>query len=619
MPDLLRLTPETLEFVLLSFEGPDQYSLAGGLGVRMKELALELARQGFPTHLVFIGDPDLPARESPVDNLTLHRWGQWLSAHYRGGVYQGEEFKLIDWNEQLPAYVLAEMVKPAVGSGRLTAILAEEWHTAYSACQLSDRLWAEGVRDQAMVLWNANNTIGFDRIDWRRLDFCSQITTVSRYMKHVMWDRAVNPLVIPNGIPEDRVKRASSDMVTALRSAFAGRELVFKIGRFSPDKRWIMAIDALAAEKRSGHDVATVIRGGVEPHGAEVLARALSQGLTVVDVKPPRNTEEAVKALADAPRADVYNITSFMSDELINVFYTGADAVLANSGHEPFGLVGLEVMGAGGVAFVGTTGEDYAVPFLNCIALDTDDPAEISIGLDFVRQHPRIVERLRRDAMETANSFSWKNVVGDNLLGKLRYVAMRQLVTPPGKSHVTPEPALAVKAPTTADVQATMSAAAARSDPADAIQTGAGLDVLVTELSGGEHKPDQHGESHVKKGKGKKPKPEQSGYQPARSAPPADTAADARVIEMTPAASEPDTGAAGDGALIGSDSSAGDTAGGATDNPQGDDTPAQRGGRETPGGSRMPTGATGAGNLGLPYGGESVNTRHSIKPRTFDS
>jgi glycosyltransferase involved in cell wall biosynthesis len=438
MADLLRLTPETLEFVLLSFEGPDQYSMAGGLGVRMKELALELARQGFRTHLVFIGDPDLPAQESPAENLTLHRWGQWLSAHYRGGVYQGEEAKLIDWNEQLPSYVLSKLVEPAVAAGRLTAVLAEEWHTAYSTCQLSDRLWAEGVRDKAVLLWNANNTIGFDRIDWPRLDFCSQITTVSRYMKHVMWDRSVNPLVIPNGIPGDRIQRAAPEMVASLRAAFPGRELVFKIGRFSPDKRWNMARDAMVEEKNAGHDVATVIRGGVEPHGAEVLARVRGRGLRIVDVQPPRDPQEAIEALAQVPPADVYNITSFMSDELINVFYSGADAVLANSGHEPFGLVGLEVMAAGGVIFVGTTGEDYAVPFLNCIALDTEDPAEINIGLDFLRKHPDLVGRMRRDAQETAQSFSWKNVVADNLLGKLRYVAQRQLVTPPGKSQATP-------------------------------------------------------------------------------------------------------------------------------------------------------------------------------------
>jgi hypothetical protein len=228
-----------------------------------------------------------------------------------------------------------------------------------------------------------------------------------------------------------------------LRAAFAGRELLFKIGRFSPDKRWHMAMDAMIEERRAGHDVAIVIRGGVEPHGAEVLSNAHARGLKIVDVRPPSDPREAIEALAQTARADVYNIASFMSDELISVFYTGADAVLANSGHEPFGLVGLEVMAAGGITFVGTTGEDYAVPFLNCIALDTDDPTEINIGLDFLRKHPDTVERMRSDAQETAQNFSWKNVVEDNLLGKLRYVALRQLVTPPGKSETTAAPATA--------------------------------------------------------------------------------------------------------------------------------------------------------------------------------
>jgi glycosyltransferase involved in cell wall biosynthesis len=431
MANLPRLSPATLDFVLLSFEGPDQYSMAGGLGVRMKELALELAHQGFRTHLVFVGDPNLPAQESPADNLTLHRWSQWLSAHYPAGVYHGEESKLVDWNEQLPQFVASHLVGPAAREGRITAILAEEWHTAYATCQISDRLWTEGLRDKAIVLWNANNVMGFDRIDWRRLDFCSQITTVSRYMKHVMWDRAVNPLVIPNGIPGNRVCSAGPGQVARLRAAFTGRELLFKIGRFSPDKRWNMAMDALAQEKGRGRSIAAVIRGGVEPHGVEVLANARHQGLTVVDVKPPREVDAAIEALAAVPAADVYNITSFMSDELISLFYSASDAVLANSGHEPFGLVGLEVMAAGGVAFVGSTGEDYAVPFLNSVVLDTDDPAEIGIALDFLRSHPEVAARLRSDGQETARSFSWENVIFGTLLGKLEYVAKRQLVNPP--------------------------------------------------------------------------------------------------------------------------------------------------------------------------------------------
>jgi glycosyltransferase involved in cell wall biosynthesis len=427
---LPRLTPETLDFVLLSFEGPDQYSMAGGLGVRMRELALELARQGFRTHLVFVGDPQLPGEETLADNLTLHRWSQWLSAHYPAGVYHGEEAKLVDWNEQLPGFVVSHLVAPAAAGGRLTAVLAEEWHTAYSTCQISDRLWAEGLRDKAILLWNANNVMGFDRINWGRLGFCSQITTVSRYMKHVMWDHGVNPLVIPNGIPADRIRTADPELVTQLRAALPGRELVFKIGRFSPDKRWNMAIDALAEEKRRGRGVAAVVRGGMEPHGIEVFANAVAQGLTITDLRLPKDLTKSINAVANAPAADIYNVTTFMADDVISLLYSGADAVLANSGHEPFGLVGLEVMAAAGVAFVGSTGEDYAVPFLNSVVLDSDDPIEINIALDFLRTHPEVVRRLRSDAQETARSFTWENVIVDNLLSKLRYVSMRQLVAP---------------------------------------------------------------------------------------------------------------------------------------------------------------------------------------------
>jgi hypothetical protein len=39
-------------FVLLSFEGPDEYSRAGGLGVRVTNLSACLADKGY-THLFF--------------------------------------------------------------------------------------------------------------------------------------------------------------------------------------------------------------------------------------------------------------------------------------------------------------------------------------------------------------------------------------------------------------------------------------------------------------------------------------------------------------------------------------------------------------------------------------
>src|SRR5688572_31234949 len=101
-------------FVLLSFEGPDAYSMAGGLGSRVSGLACALAEEGYETHLFFIGSPDLPGHEVAYDGkLHLHRWCQWISQYHPGGVYDGEEAKLSDWNSSLPTWV-AEQLLPTL-------------------------------------------------------------------------------------------------------------------------------------------------------------------------------------------------------------------------------------------------------------------------------------------------------------------------------------------------------------------------------------------------------------------------------------------------------------------------------------------------------------------------
>lgn len=426
MNTLPSFTPENLQFVLLSFEGPDQYSMAGGLGMRMKELALELAGRGFTAHHVFVGDPQLPPVSQPQPNLTLHRWSQWLSERHSAGVYQGEEEKIVDWNSSVPRFVAEELIAPAAERGLMTAVLGEEWHTAQSMCDLSDLLWIEGLRSRAVLIWTANNVLGFERVDWPRLDFCTQIATVSRYMKHLMWEHGVNAIVVPNGIPERRLATVPPAYVKRIREAVGHRDLLFKIGRFTPDKRWITAIRALGHERAEGRDVALVMRGGIEAHAEEVLSDAEQQELRVHSLKVPRTAREVIQAFAEAPEADIYNVSSFMSDEAVSLFYRAADGVLANSGHEPFGLVGLEVMASGGIAFVGSTGEDYAVPYLNAVVLDSDDPAEITTALQWFRQNPEAAARMRKEARATAKRFTWGNVIRDVLLTKLAYVAIRQ-------------------------------------------------------------------------------------------------------------------------------------------------------------------------------------------------
>ncbi|MER3405321.1 MAG: hypothetical protein C4289_09325 [Chloroflexota bacterium] len=131
---------------------------------------------------------------------------------------------------------------------------------------------------------------------------------------------------------------------------------------------------------------------------------------------------EAVVAARDA---DVINIKSFVSEEFKRTCYAAADATLANSGHEPFGIVGLEAMASGGVTFVGATGEDYAISFENSIVVETDDPEEIVGYIQFLSDHPNVVERVREAGRETARRFTWHDVI-ENLLGRLRYLAVVQ-------------------------------------------------------------------------------------------------------------------------------------------------------------------------------------------------
>ncbi len=186
-----------------------------------------------------------------------------------------------------------------------------------------------------------------------------------------------------------------------------------------------MAVEAAARLKERGLPVKLIIRGGIEPHGGQVLAHAYWRGLRIRDVQASGRDEETVlQAIAEAaPDADLLNLRLFITDDFKRACFAAADATLANSGHEPFGIVGLEVMGANGVAVVGATGEDYAISFHNCLVTETDDAEEIVGYLLHLRNHPQLEAQIRHEAQRTAALFTWEEVI-ENLLGKLEYLAM---------------------------------------------------------------------------------------------------------------------------------------------------------------------------------------------------
>lgn len=410
-------------FTIVSFEGPDPYSRAGGLGVRVSELAEVLAGRGYETHLIFVGEPSAEGHEVRCeDRLHLWRVCQEISQYCPAGVYQAEQPKLERFQQVVPALVHEQIARPAAASDRLLVVIGEDWHTAAAMNAISDVLHWNGLRRRAVLLWNANSTFGFDQIDWSRLAFTSQITTVSRYMKQRMLAMGVNPLVVPNGIPARHLEPVSDVLTARFRAKFAGRLTLSKFARFDPNKNWLQAVQAITRLKALGLRPLFFMRGGIEEHAYQVLAEIDKLRLHRCDlrlVNPP--PEVFLEAVAELPECDVVFMRFFVPEEVQRMLYRACDAVLANSGHEPFGLVALEVMAAQGLAITGSTGEDYAQHLLNAVVLDTDDPSEIVGNLLYLRSHPKLEHDIRRIGRLTSRFYVWETVL-EKLVSKLQYL-----------------------------------------------------------------------------------------------------------------------------------------------------------------------------------------------------
>lgn len=415
------------QFHLLSFEGPDPYARAGGIASRITGLAQALAHSGFETHLWFVGDPHLPGNESQ-QKMQLHRWCQWISRYHPAGVYDGEEGKRIDYAHSLPPFMLQEVLIPYLQRGGRAVVLAEEWQTVDAVLHLDWLLQQAHLRSQVTILWNANNTFSFDRIDWGRLREAAIITTVSRYMKHLMQDFGVNALAIPNGLAGEDFVPPQHQAVRTFRGCLQGRTVLSKVARWDPDKCWLLTIDTVSAMKRLGWRPLLIARGGVEAHGAEVMAMAAARGLRVSErVMPASGVHGLLGTLESVQDVDMVSLRSPLDPDSRRVLFRASDVVLANSRHEPFGLVGLETMAVGGVACTGSSGEDYAVPGRNALVLETMDPREFLNLFAELRATPALERTIRRAGRLTARQYTWLQIMQRYLLPRLRLLAMPPL------------------------------------------------------------------------------------------------------------------------------------------------------------------------------------------------
>lgn len=398
--------------VLVAFEGPDRYSFVGGLATRMIDLADALLDRGHRVHHLFVGDPALPTREERYDgHFVLERWGQWISRYHPKDVYDGEDGKYLDFSRTVPPHLANEVIPAAAARGERSVVLFEDWQTGAAAINTATLLSVRSDRSAALF-WNANNTYGFGRVDFPLLRRAASITTISRFMRMELAKMDVEAAILPNGIADRYLKPLPPSDVTAMRKAFGDRPTFVKVARFDVDKRWLWAIDAIAAMRDAGMRPRFVMRGSRNPYGEVVGDRIFSRGLNVERLAlPPTATSRDLAAAIATTTAEVVFLDFFIDEKALRSLYASADGVLANSEKEPFGLVGLEVMASGGIAFLGRTGEDYAVPFGNAVVVQSDDPRELLTSHLALRERPELGRAIRAEGRATAKRFAWPRIL----------------------------------------------------------------------------------------------------------------------------------------------------------------------------------------------------------------
>jgi glycosyltransferase involved in cell wall biosynthesis len=237
----------------------------------------------------------------------------------------------------------------------------------------------------------------------------------------------VDAQVIPNGIPAElltAMPRAGARSAMGMLPRGSTTNLFFKMARWEREKGWGQALGAVGELRRRGRYPLLVARAGGPSATAEGLRdAATARGLRVAEVY---DEAALVSQLIDSSRrVDVISLRFGVTTTLARKLFAASDAVLANAVYEPFGLVGLEAMAAGGMTYTGGTGEDYAVDGRNAVVLQTLDPDEVATRWEELDRAPARASRIRRAARATARDYSWERIAAV-LLERIAIQAAKQ-------------------------------------------------------------------------------------------------------------------------------------------------------------------------------------------------
>ena len=204
--------------------------------------------------------------------------------------------------------------------------------------------------------------------------------------------------MIPPGYDDNRFYPVGEASRSAIRQrlGFEGK-VVLALGRLATNKGYDLLIRAFAvlAER--------------EPEAVLHLA----VGGEVMDEHEKAILDECHALVSELHLDDKVRFSSFVPDDDLPDTYRAADLFVLCSRYEPFGMTAIEAMACGTPTVATTHGGLFRVMKFGVDGLfaDTFDASDLGITMLKPLRHPRLAQRLSRNAALTARSlFTWTGI-----------------------------------------------------------------------------------------------------------------------------------------------------------------------------------------------------------------
>lgn len=204
--------------------------------------------------------------------------------------------------------------------------------------------------------------------------------------------------MIPPGYDDNRFYPVGQATRAALRQrlGFQGHAIL-ALGRLASNKGYDLLIQAFAETARRDPDARLYLAVGGEK----------------MDAGEKRILEECRTLAAGLGLADRIHFSGYVADEDLADTYRAADVFVLSSRYEPFGMTAVEAMACGTPVVATTHGGLFRVLRFGVDGLFADSFDAADLGLTILKplRHPKLGDRLSRNAAQTARSlFTWTGI-----------------------------------------------------------------------------------------------------------------------------------------------------------------------------------------------------------------